>query len=245
MKRFGLVALLGLAACSATPKVDESPLAVQASDRARWLRDARVAMAQHQYTLAIDLYDKVEAYFPTTPGVEQVILQNLYAHYRQGDSVGVHAMAEHYLQLYSHRPAAAYVHYMQAMAWMGETSAWQSWWGDPSKRDVAKFKQAQAAFKRLLVVAPHSPYADQARGYLWRIRSLLAQHELSIAKYYWHQGDDLAALARLRIVLVNYAGTQAERQALHLSEGIAKRLGLVDMAGRLAAVVRLNQGRPA
>jgi outer membrane protein assembly factor BamD len=83
-------------------------------------------------------------------------------------------------------------------------------------RDVEPVAKALKAFRLLLAKYPDSLYAADARTYVAVCRQDLAESELSIGRFYYHQGTYPAAIGRFEEVIKEYGDLPVGEKALFL-----------------------------
>ena len=81
-------------------------------------------------------------------------------------------------------------------------------------RDPAMSRAALKEFVALLEKYPGSAYEDQAKTHAAVCRDRLAAYELYVGKFYHKKGSYASAIDRLEKLLVDYPGSNAEKDAL-------------------------------
>lgn len=86
----------------------------------------------------------------------------------------------------------------------------------PHQRDQTATRNALRELRAFLLDHDDTEYADRAREMLESALDLLARHELYVAEFYRGQGQNEAAVLRLRYLLETYEGANIEPEALLL-----------------------------
>jgi len=83
-------------------------------------------------------------------------------------------------------------------------------------RDIEPVTKALKAFQLFLTQYPDSPYAADVHTYVATCRRYLAESELSIGRFYYHQGTYPAAISRFEEVIKDYGDLPVKEQTLFL-----------------------------
>jgi outer membrane protein assembly factor BamD len=83
-------------------------------------------------------------------------------------------------------------------------------------RDQSAAQNAHAYYMTLTQQYPESPFADAAREEIVSCRSLMAQHELGIARFYSRQGNYKASQFRLMDLVNRFNDTDIAAEALYM-----------------------------
>jgi outer membrane protein assembly factor BamD len=84
------------------------------------------------------------------------------------------------------------------------------------ERDQAAARQALTKLRRFMLDFPEDHRIAEAREMMEKVVKLLAQHELSVARFYLSRGVPKAAIGRLRTLLNAYEGCVIEPEAMLL-----------------------------
>lgn len=82
-------------------------------------------------------------------------------------------------------------------------------------RDQTTTREAREAFEEVLRLYPTSPYADTARERIAELDNHLAEHELTVGRFYLRFGLPRSAVSRLEYLLENYPEFPRRDEALY------------------------------
>lgn len=109
-------------------------------------------------------------------------------------------------------------------------------------RDQSASQNAHAYFATLTQQYPESPFADAAREEIERCRSMLAEHELGIARFYAKQGKAKASEFRLLDLVNRFNDTDVAAEGLYALAEQYRKQGLDNNAA--LAFVAIVQHHP-
>ncbi|HEY6239219.1 MAG TPA: outer membrane protein assembly factor BamD, partial [Burkholderiales bacterium] len=118
MKRSVALFTILLAACSFVDKHDPS----SGYTAEKLYREAKDALDDGQYDLAIKRYETLEARFPYGRYSQQGQLDIAYAYYKQNEQASAVAAAERFMKLHPNHPNVDYAYYLKGLAYFNEDS---------------------------------------------------------------------------------------------------------------------------
>jgi outer membrane protein assembly factor BamD len=252
LPRAALAAALALllAACSTDPDKlpPTSPFKGGKSERELRLEAdglyklARRSLDTADYQGAIQRYDQVQLRYPFTDYATQSQLESIYAKYRSFDADGAVSTAERFLKEHPRHPQVDYVYYLKGLVNFQRGESLFDWLVSSSGQDVGYAHRAYDDFALLLQRYPNSRFAADARLRMVHLRNKIAEHELTVVRYYVRRGAHIAAAKRAEKIIAEYPGAPATVEALLLLEKSYREAGLASAA---ADVRRLREANPA
>jgi outer membrane protein assembly factor BamD len=249
LQRTALAALvLALAACG----TDNGPLAPNplkpSTERELRLeadglyRLARRALDAADYQGALIRYGQVLLRYPFTEYATQSQLESVYAKFRAFDSDGALSLADRFLKEHPRHASVDYVYYIKGLVNFQRGESLLEGMVDTSAQDVSHARQAFDDFRQLTLRHPNSRYVGDARQRMVYLRNKIAEHELSIVRYYVRRGAHVAAARRAEQIILDYPGAPATAEALVLMEGSYREAGLATQAEEARRLREANPG---
>lgn len=244
----GALVLL-LAACASDPDAlpPSNPLkAGQTSERELRLeaqelyRLARRSLDSADFTGATERYNRILLRYPFTEFATQAELELIYAKYRSYDSEGALTAAQRFLKAHPRHAAIDYVYYLKGLVSYQRGESSFGWLVDTSQQDVTDARNAFDDFALLTQRFPDSRYAADARLRMIYLRNRIAEHELSVVRYYSRRGAHLAAARRAEKIIADYPGAPATHAALLALRDSYSALGLADSAAEVERLLAAN-----
>ena len=236
--RYALLAqlLVFLSACSSTGTKDENISADLL------YQQASEAMADNNFQLAIEKYEKLEVDHPFSALTRQGQIDIIYAYFRADEPDSAVAAADRFIKLYPRHPRVDYAYYLRALVNFGRTSGSldRFFKQDPAIRDPHTAQESFNDFAELIKRFPNSPYAADAAQRMVHLRNYLARHELYVARYYIKLQAYVAAASRSRYIIENYPRSPSVTEALDILAQAYTGLGLDDLAEQTREVMKLN-----
>ncbi|WAC75962.1 outer membrane protein assembly factor BamD [Roseateles sp. SL47] len=217
-------AVMGLAACSSTPKDDPNSQA----NLEKLYEEAKEDMMSGSYDRAIKTLERIEGRAAGTTLGQQAQLDLAWANYKSGERVQAVAVLDRFIKLNPSSAALDYALYMKGLVNFNDDLglfgriARQ----DISERDQQAARDSMQAFKQLVEQFPDSKYAPDARTRIDYITNSLAAYEVHVARYYYNRGAYLAAANRAQAALLEFQNAPALEEALYLMVRSYDKLGL-------------------
>lgn len=174
------------------------------------------AAKNKKWGLAIKAFDGLEAHYPYGEYTDKGQLALIHAYSNGNEEASALATANRFIRMHPRHPHVDFAYYMRGVVNYEENYS-PAFRFLPLNRALRSSDFAQQAFddlKTLLEKFPNSIYAPDARKRMIVLREQLADHNLSIAKYYETQGADLAAANRAGLIVNQFPRTQAAPKAL-------------------------------
>lgn len=231
----------GLAACSSNP--DKAPArnpfkAGEVSQREQRLQASQLYAAAHEslessdYDVAVQRFNALATRFPFTEYAIQGQLETVYAEYRAYKSDEALIDADHFLRDFPRHAHADYVQYLKGLINFERERGIEGMLGlDVSKRDVTSLRRSFDDFQLLVQRYPNSKYIGDARLRMIDLRNRMADHEMTVVRYYMRRGAYVAAAKRAEQIVAQYPGSPITVEALESLEDAYRSVGLKDQAG--------------
>lgn len=238
--RFRLPALLALCtavcACSSDPnrlppenpfRPEQTSVREQRLQAGELYRLARAALESSDFAGALGRYTQLTLRFPFTDYAVQAQVERIYALYRNFQPEESLAAADRFLRDYPRHEHAAYVQYVKGLTnFERDRGIAESLGFDTTSRDTSSLRRAFDDFGVLIQRYPQSPYVADARARMIYLRNRIAEHELTVVRYYLRRGAFVAAAKRAEQIVGQYPGAPATIDALRLLEESYEALDL-------------------
>jgi outer membrane protein assembly factor BamD len=195
----------------------------------RLYTEGKTALANKEYTTAIENFEKLEARYPYGPYAEQAMLEIAFAYYKSDEMASAIAAANRFLRTHPTHPHVDYAYYLKGLSSFDEErSSLEKIFGtgDPSKRDPKALREAHDAFREVAQRFPNGKYAEDSRKRLVSLQNAMAKSELHAANYYFSRGAYVATVNRTKIVIESFQRTPAVEEALGLQALAYREMGL-------------------
>jgi outer membrane protein assembly factor BamD len=200
------------------------------------------ALEDHSYTEAIKRFEALDVQYPFSKETETAQLYLVYAYYMKEDYALSHAAADRFIRLHPTSEAVDYVMYIKGLASFYQNMGVieQLFAVDLAKRDLTQMNKSFVDFQTLINRFPRSRFAPPAHQYLVYLRNMFANHELQVAQYYYDRRAYVAALNRASIVVAQYQGAPAVKDALLLMIQCEDKLNLPRLKADAEKVYQAN-----
>ena len=213
----------------------------QSSPQALYQR-AKHDMAEYNYNGAIKTYEQLTAIFPFTDQARQAQLDLIYAYYRSGETDSAIDACDTFIRENPTHPRVDYAYYMKGLVNFEKqpNAVERLFHVDLSKRPPTTASKSFAAFRTVVQQYPKSAYAWDARQRMVYLRDRLAAYDVDIARYYLKRGAYIGAARRAKLVIDDYEGAPATRDALAIMIVSYDRLGMTALADEARHVYAAN-----
>lgn len=204
--------------------------------------EAQQQLQQGNFKGAATALETLDNRYPFGPYTQQVLLDLMYAYYKNGDFALAQTIIERFVRLHPQHPAVDYAIYMNGLSDMAlDDSTLQRFFGiDRSDRDPIYARAAFEDFSRLLKSFPNSKYASDVEKRMQFLKERLAKHELSVVQFYTKRGAWIAVINRVRQMMRDFPDVKELRTALPLMENAYRRLNLNSEADKVQKIIALN-----
>jgi outer membrane protein assembly factor BamD len=237
-----LAALLALsltAGCSLLPEqIDET----KGWSDSKLYAVAKEQLAEGNYTLAIQHFERLEARYPYGPYAQQSQLDVAYAYYKDNEPVSAIASCDRFIKLHPNHPNVDYAYYLKGLANFIQDQSILAKLGDRdlSDRDPQSSRNAFEAFRELVTLFPDSKYAPDSLARMKYLVNNLAAHEIHVARHYYERSAYVAAANRGKYVLEHYQQAPALEEALAIMARSYDKLGMTALRDDALRVLKQN-----
>ncbi len=205
--------------------------------------NAKEAMLDKKWPDAVKKLQQLEARYPYGEFAIQAQLDTAYAHYKNNDNGLAIAAADRFLSINPTHPSADYAYYIKGLANYDEEDGLLGIVTgriNLADRDQKSIASAIAAFNTILRNYPDSQYAFDATKRIQYLESALAEHEISVARFYYQRGAYVAAVNRCKAAMESYVDRPQVEDALGLMMFSYQKMGLEDLAADTKRVLVAN-----
>ena len=189
-------------------------------------------MGRKDWPRAVLLFDEVERQHPYSVWARRSMLMAAYANYKANKYDDAINAAQRFVALHPGSRSAPYAYYLIGICHFEQIS--------DVGRDQSETKLALEALRQVVRRFPNSEYARDARLKIDLTNDQLAGKDMAVGRWYLKRGYNLAAIARFQHVIDAYQTTSHAPEALHRLVEAYVRLGILDEAVQVAAVLGYN-----
>ncbi len=184
------------------------------------------------YNDAITAYESLNSQYPFSPASQNGDLELIYAYYLSGDPALSLAAASRYIKLYPNDPNAAYAYYMAGVVEFNNGRGFLERYlpYQMSQHQSDNYVASFSSFNQVLTFFPKSSYAQDSRRRMIYLNNIMADHDLSVAQYYFNQKAYVASAARAEGIIISYPTTPAALLAMKLLADSYQALQLSNLA---------------
>lgn len=201
---------------------------------------------QHSdFSSAIKELEIMNKLYPYCAYSQQIQLNLIYAYYKSGNFSSSKKLINDFLRLYPTSRNIDYVLYIRGLSNMESYNNLEKNFFDINKTncDPAYARAAFYDFKKLISKYPTSQYAIDSSKRLIYLKNQLAQHMLSIVKYYSNHSADISVVNRVEKMLYDFPDTAATREALLYMKRSYQKLHLTDQAKVIEKIIIANSSQ--
>ncbi len=180
--------LLMLAGCASTPKVDFTP------DELYNLGET--AFSKSRYETAIDYWRQVRETFPEPELAARAEIGIANAYFLNTDYIEAGAAYEEFRRMHPANDLAQFALYRQGLSSFNLING--------TDTDQTPIKNALVLFDSFVRQYPKSQYVEKVQDKITECRSMMAQYEFYVGRYYYRTAAWPAAIGRLEGVLANF-----------------------------------------
>lgn len=205
-------------------------------------QDGEEHLVKEEYESAIKNFEALDSQYPFSKYSRQVLLNLIYAYYRNGDTTSSAVTAGRYIHLYPRGPNVDYAYYMKGLANFKQKKSVLAKLMpvDPSLRDPGTAIEAYNDFATFIRRFPNSSYVADARQRMIYLRNLFASKELHAGLYYFRHQAYVAAANRASFIVQNYPQAPVVEKALILLVQSNHALGLKQAEQDALEVLKKN-----
>jgi len=179
-------------------------------------------------------FDEAEILFPQSIWAAKASLMSAYALYSQNYYDDTIFNLERHIKNYPKDEDLVYAHYLIAICYFEQLH--------DEKKDLKPLVKAREKFEYILKKYPNTDYAIDAKWKMGLIVDQMAAKEMYIGRYYMKMEKWIAAINRFKFVVKYYDTTIYIEEALHRLVEIYYKIGLIEDAQKVAAILGYNYG---
>jgi outer membrane protein assembly factor BamD len=232
--------LLLLAVACATK--DQGASAFKNYTAKQLLTEGELNLKKNNYNDALKRFEALDALYPFDAEAKQGQLDAIYAYYKTDDYASALAASDRYIHLHPDGEHADYAYYMKGVTNFDRDRNWMQkiYSKDPQELDLSNLREAFVDFDDLIRLFPNSIYVKDAQKRMYYIRSLMAEHELAIAKFYFNHKAYVAAANRASEVVAHFEGSSQVPEALKIMIKSYQALGANKQANDTLKVLQVS-----
>lgn len=199
-------------------------------------------VAKEKFPAAAKDFEALEARFPYGEYSDKAQLGLINAYYKQNEPALAISAADRFIRMNPRHPQVDYAYYLKGLVAFDQNYSFTFRYLplDKSARDSSSATESFDAFKELLDRFPNSQYAPEARQRMVFLRSQLANHELSVVRYYIKRGAYLSAANRANYIVKHFEKTSAVPLALAALVKCYSELGMQSLADDALKTLQTN-----
>lgn len=210
---FSFILLLFCFACSSDKAVKKTQPSMEA------FKEANNQIKRKDYEAARELLEKikVEDTSQKYATLAQIRIGDTY--FEEGEYEEAAVEYEFFLDLHPYHKYASYVQYQLAMSFFKRIRT--------ADISYSLAKRALNEFEKLQKRYPRNPYMDVTDRKIKKCKSIFAEYELIVGKFYFKKGSYKSAVQRFNNLLQNYPDSKKESEVLYYLgrsyEGLGER----------------------
>jgi len=194
------------------------------------------------YDQSIELYKNLDLRYPYGPFAEQGKIDIAYAYWKMNNSASALMACDRFIREHPDHENVDYVMYLKALVHFNDDKGLLGFFVSKNlaERDPGAAREAFDILRDLVKRFPDSRYAEDAQLRMAYLVNTLAEHEVSVANYYFRRGAFVASINRAQSVIENYPRAPAAREALEVLSLSYERSGLVESKQKIDAIIDVN-----
>jgi len=194
------------------------------------------------YDQSIEFYKKLDLRYPYGPFAEQGKIDIAYAYWKMNNSASALMACDRFIREHPDHENVDYVMYLKALVHFNDDKGLLGLFVSKNlaERDPGAAREAFDILRDLVNRFPDSRYAEDAQLRMAYLVNTLAEHEVSVATYYFRRGAFVASINRAQSVIENYPRAPAAREALEVLSLSYERSGLVESKQKIDAIIDVN-----
>lgn len=176
---------------------------------------------------------------------EQTQLSLIYAQYKVGEYYQAIDTAERFVRNFPESGYTDYVFYLAALsnARLGDNFIQDFFGVNRSSRSIDTIRNAYGSFQTLVQNFPNSKYVPEAQQWMAYLKNRLAEHELSIVKFYDKRKAYVAVVNRVEEMIRFFPDTKATIDALPYMKTAFEQMALTESAEKTAELIEANKSQ--
>jgi|TARA_B110001452_G_scaffold49283_1_gene37631 outer membrane protein assembly factor BamD len=194
--------------------------------------DGLEALRKGDAAFASKKFNEAEMLFPQSDWAPKAALMSAYAYWTNQFYSSATDELERFIKLYPRNKNLDYAYYLMAMCYYDSI--------EDEKKDIKPLLESKKHFQILIKKFPNTDYSIDAEYKLVLIEDFLAAKELYIARHYMKKQKWIAAINRLKNIIINYDASIYVEEALHRLVEIHYIIGLEKEAKKYAKTLGYN-----
>ncbi len=194
------------------------------------------------YEQSVQLYKNLDLRYPYGPFAEQGKIDIAYAYWKMDDAGSALMACDRFIREHPNHQSVDYLMYLKALVHFNDDKGLLGIFVSKNlaERDPGAAREAFDILKDLVKRFPDSRYAEDAQLRMAYLVNTLAEHEVSVANYYYRRGAYVASINRAQSVIENYPRAPASREALEVLALSYERSGLDESKQKVDAIIDIN-----
>jgi outer membrane protein assembly factor BamD len=199
-------------------------------------------VGKEKFSQAAKDFEALEARFPYGEYSDKAQLGLINAYYKQNEPALAISAADRFIRMNPHHPQVDYAYYLKGLVAFDQNYSFTFRYLplDKSARDPSTAIESFDTFKELLDRFPNSQYAPDARQRMIFLRNQLANHELSVVRYYMKRGAYLSAVNRANYIIKHFEKTAVIPETLATMVKCYRQLGMQQLADDALKTLQTN-----
>lgn len=204
--------------------------------------DAKSESESGSYGNAVKLFEALQARYPYGRFAQQADLEIAYANFKDSEPALALSAIDRFLKQHPTHPNVDYALYLKGLVnFIDDRSLFSAIAKqNMAERDPKSAKESFEAFRDLVSRFPNSRYTSDAQDRMAFLVVALADHDLSVAAYYFKRGAYLAAANRAKAVIETYPNTTRVETALVVLAASYNKLGQTELRDDTRRVIAKN-----
>ena len=194
------------------------------------------------YAQSIDLYKKLDLRYPYGPFAQQGKIDVAYAYWKTNDNASALMACDRFIREHPEHKHVDYLMYLKALVYFNDDKGLLGLFVSKNlaERDPGSARQAFDTLRDLVKRFPESRYAEDAQLRMAYLVNTLAEHETSVAEYYYRRGAYVASINRAQAVIETYPKAPHTPRALEILAASYEKSGLPDSKSKIDTIINLN-----
>lgn len=228
-----------LAACASTTDPSE---AYKGESPHEIYQKGKTALQDKSWAEAIKRFEALDVQYPMGADTEKAQYFIVYAYYMKEEYALASAAADRFIRLHPDYPHVDYIYFMRGMSdyYQNLGLVERLFTVDLAKRDLTQIRKSYQDFNELVQRFPGSQYTPAAHQYMIYLRNIMADHQLSVAEYYYNRKAYVASANRANDLVAHYQGAPAVKDGLVLMAKSYHQLGITRNEQEALEVLHYN-----
>ena len=194
------------------------------------------------YEQSVQLYKSLDLRYPYGLFAEQGKIDIAYAYWRMDDNTSALIACDRFIREHPDHKNLDYIMYLKALVFFNDDKGLFGMFlsKNLAERDPGSTRQAFDTLRVLVNRFPESKYAEDAQLRMVYLVNTLAEHETSVAEYYYRRGAYVASINRAQAVIETYPKAPHTPRALEILASSYEKSGLPDSKIKIDTVMNLN-----